>query len=167
VGVHNGHDKDSLYAMRGEYSKIKTGEVFPGQLGGVIAPIASDGKTVYVPVVNHSMTVLNGGEITEESGMTGEVVAIDIATGKIKWNRELEAGAYGATLVVNDLVFATTADGVIHALKKETGGEVWQSALPSGTNAGVMVSGDMLLVGAGLPTAEGQTSELVAYKIGR
>jgi outer membrane protein assembly factor BamB len=166
VGKHNGHDNDPLYAMRGEYSKIKTGEVFPGELGGVIAPIASDGKTVYVPIVNHSMTVKSGSEITEESGMTGEVVAIDIATGKIKWNRELEAGAYGATLVVNDLVFATTADGVIHALKKETGGEVWQSALPSGTNAGVMVSGDMLLVGAGLPTAEGQTSELVAYKIG-
>jgi outer membrane protein assembly factor BamB len=166
VGKHNGHDNDPLYARRGEYSKIKTGEVFPGELGGVIAPIASDGKTVYVPIVNHSMTVKSGSEITEESGMTGEVVAIDIATGKIKWNRELEAGAYGATLVVNDLVFATTADGVIHALKKETGGEVWQSALPSGTNAGVMVSGDMLLVGAGLPTAEGQTSELVAYKIG-
>jgi outer membrane protein assembly factor BamB len=112
------------------------------------------------------MTVKSGSEVTEESEMTGEVVAIDIATGKIKWNRELEAGAYGATLITNDLVFATTADGVIHALKKETGGEVWQSALPSGTNAGVMVSGDMLLVGAGLPTAEGQTSELVAYKIG-
>lgn len=166
VGKHNGHDNDPLYAMRGEYSKIKTGEVFPGELGGVIAPIASDGKTVYVPIVNHSMTVKSGSEITEESGMTGEVVAIDIATGKIKWKRELEAGAYGAIVITNDLVFATTADGVIHALKKETGGEVWQSALPTGTNAGVMVSGDMLLVGAGLPTAEGQTPELVAYKIG-
>jgi len=166
VGVHNGHDKDPIYAMRGEYSKIKPGEVFPGELGGVIAPIASDGKTVYVPIVNHSMTVRSGSEITEESTATGEVVAIDIATGKIKWNRELEQPAYGATLVVNDLVFATTADGVIHALKAETGGEVWQAALPSGTNAGVMVSEDMLLAGAGLPVAEGQKAKLVAFKLG-
>ncbi|HET7590154.1 MAG TPA: PQQ-binding-like beta-propeller repeat protein [Solirubrobacterales bacterium] len=166
VGVHNGHDNDPLYAMRGEYSKIKPGEVFPGELGGVIAPIASDGKTLYVPVVNHSMTVRSGSEISEESAATGEVVAIDIKTGKIKWKRELEQPAYGATIVVNDLVFATTADGVIHALKTGTGGEVWQAALPAGTNAGVMVSGDMLLAPAGLPLAEGQKAMLVAYKLG-
>ena len=166
VGVHNGHDKDPLYAMRGEYSKIKPGEVFPGELGGVIAPIASDGKTLYVPVVNHSMTVQSGSEISEESAATGEVVAVDIKTGKIRWKRELEAPAYGATMVVNDLVFATTADGVIHALKTETGGEVWQAALPAGTNAGVMVTGDMLLAPAGLPLAEGQQAKLVAYKLG-
>ena len=166
VGTHNGHDNDPLYAMRGEYSKIKTGEVFPGQLGGVIAPMATDGKLLYVPVVNHSMTVRSGSEISEESAATGEVVALDLKTGKQKWSRELEQPAYGATLVVNDLVFATTADGVVHALKAESGGEIWQAALPSGTNAGVMVSGDMLLAPAGLPVAEGQKASLVAYKLG-
>jgi outer membrane protein assembly factor BamB len=166
VGKHNGHDKDPLYAMRGEYKKIKIGEVFPGELGGVIAAPASDGKNVYVPIVNHSMTVKSGSEITEEGGSTGEVVAVNIRTGKIEWKRELESPAYGSLLVVNDLVFATTADGVIHALKKGTGGEIWQEALPAGTNAGVMVSGEYLVAGAGLPAAEGQTPQLVAYKIG-
>lgn len=166
VGVHNGHDNDSLYAMRGEYSKIKPGEVFPGELGGVIAPMASDGKRIYVPVVNHSMVVRSGSEISEESAATGEVVALNLKTGKQEWTRELEAPAYGATMVVNDLVFATTADGTIHALKTSTGGEVWQAALPAGTNAGVMVSGDMLLAPAGLPLAEGQTAKLVAFKLG-
>ena len=53
--------------MRGEYDKIKTGEVFPGQLGGVIALAAADDKRIYVPIVNHSMTVINGEEVTEES----------------------------------------------------------------------------------------------------
>ncbi len=166
VGVHNGHDNDPLYAMRGEYSKIKLGEVFPGELGGVIAPMATDGKRIYVPVVNHSMTVRSGSEITEESAATGEVVALDLKTGKQEWTRELEQPAYGATLVVNDLVFATTADGTIHALKAESGGEVWQAALPAGSNAGVMVSGDMLLAPAGLPVAEGQKAALVAYRLG-
>jgi alcohol dehydrogenase (cytochrome c) len=166
VGVHNGHDNDPLYAMRGEYSKIKLGEVFPGELGGVIAPMATDGKRLYVPVVNHSMTVRSGSEITEESAATGEVVALNLKTGEQEWTRELEQPAYGATLVVNDLVFATTADGIVHALKAESGGEIWQAALPSGTNAGVMVSGDMLLAPAGLPVAEGQKATLVAYKLG-
>jgi alcohol dehydrogenase (cytochrome c) len=166
VGTHNGHDKDPIYAMRGEYSKIKLGEVFPGQLGGVIAPMASDGKLLYVPVVNHSMTVSSGSEITEESAATGEVAALNVATGAIEWTRELPAPAYGATLVVNDLVFATTSEGIVHALKTQTGGEVWQSALPAGTNAGVMVSGGTLLAPAGLPVAEGQKAQLVAYTVG-
>jgi outer membrane protein assembly factor BamB len=166
VGTHNGHDKDPLYAMRGEYKKIKPGEVFPGQLGGVIAAMASDGKRVYVPIVNHSMTVLSGSEVTEESEATGEVAAIDLGTGKVVWNAQLPGPAYGSLVVSNDVVFATSAEGVVHALKADSGGEIWQAALPSGTNAGVMVSGDMLVTGAGLPAAEGQTAKLVAYKLG-
>jgi outer membrane protein assembly factor BamB len=166
VGVHNGHDKDNLYAMHGEYSKIKTGEVFPGLLGGVIAPMATDGKLIYVPVVNHSMTVVSGSEVTEESLAEGEVVALDPKTGKIKWEVGLPSPAYGALLAVNDVVFATSSEGVIHAYKAASGGEVWQGSLPAGTNAGVMVSGDMLLAPAGLPVAEGQLPKLVAYKLG-
>jgi alcohol dehydrogenase (cytochrome c) len=166
VGRHNGHDKDPIYAMRGEYDKIKLGEVFPGQLGGVISPAAADAERVYVPIVNHSMTVKSGTEITEESAATGEVAALDIDTGKIVWTTEMPSPAYGSLLVANDVVFATSAEGTIHALDTAKGGEVWQAALPAGTNAGVMVSGDTMVVGAGLPMAEGQTPKLVAYKLG-
>lgn len=166
VGTHNGHDKDPLYAMRGEYSKIKTGEVFPGELGGVIAPMATDGKLLYVPVVNHSMTVISGSEVTEESEATGEVVALDVNSGKIVWKANLPSPAYGATIVVNDVVFATEAEGTLHAFKADSGGELWQAALPAGTNAGVMVSGDTVLAPAGLPLAEGQLSKLVAFRLG-
>jgi len=166
VGMHNGHDKDSLYAMRGEYNKIKTGEVFPGELGGVIAGMATDGERVYVPIVNHSMVVRNGAEVTEESTAEGEVEAIDLRTGKVLWEAPFPGPAYGSLIVSNDIVFATSAEGTIHAISTHSGGEIWQAALPSGTNAGVMVSGDMLVTGAGLPAAEGQTAKLVAYKLG-
>lgn len=165
VGKHNGHDNDPMYAMKGEYSKIKPGEVFPGALGGVIALAAADDERIYVPIVNHSATLINGEETSEESTATGEVVALDLKTGKIAWQTEMSQPAYGSLLVSNDVVFATTADGVIHALDSAGGGEVWQAALPSGTNAGVMVSDDMLLAGAGLPAAEGQVAKLVAYKL--
>lgn len=166
VGRHNGHDQDPLYAMRGEYSKIKTGEVFPGEIGGVIAPMATDGKLLFVPVVNHSMTVKSGSEISEESTATGELVALDAASGKIEWQAQFPAPAYGAPIVSNDVVFETSAEGIVHALTTATGGELWTAQLPSGTNAGVMLSGDMLVAGAGLPVAEGQVPALVAYKLG-
>jgi alcohol dehydrogenase (cytochrome c) len=166
VGKHNGHDEDNILAMKGEYDKIKTGEVFPGAIGGIVALAAADDKRIYVPIVNHSLTLLNGGETTEESAATGEVAALDLATGKIVWTAEMAQPAYGSLVVSNDVVFATTADGVIHALDSAKGGEVWQAALPSGSNAGVMISGDMLVAGAGLPAVEGQTAKLVAYKLG-
>jgi glucose dehydrogenase len=167
VGVHNGHDEDSLYAMKGEYSKLKApATVFPGQLGGVIAPMAADDSTLFVPVVNHSMTVASPSELTESSAATGELVALDIATGKVEWKKKLPGPAYGAPTVVNDLVFETTAEGAVYALDASSGGEVWQTSLPAGTNAGVMADGDTLIAPAGLPVAEGQVAELVAYRLG-
>ena len=166
VGTHNGHDNDPIYAMKGEYSKIKTGEVFPGQLGGVIAPLATDGESVFVPIVNHSMTVVSGSELSESSASTGELVALDLANGKFKWKKKLPQAAYGAPTVVNDLVFETTFDGIVYALDAKSGGEVWQATLPAGTNAGVMANGEYLVAPAGLPVAEGQVAELVTYRLG-
>ncbi|HEV7615096.1 MAG TPA: PQQ-binding-like beta-propeller repeat protein [Solirubrobacterales bacterium] len=166
VGTHNGHDDDPLLAMRGEYSKIKPGEVFPGALGGVIAPLAADATTLYVPIVNHSLTLVNGAETSESGPATGELVALDIASGKFKWKKKLPAPAYGAPTVVGDIVFQTDSEGTIYGLDTKTGGEVWQSSLPAGTNVGVMANGEYLVAAAGLPLVEGQVPELVAYKLG-
>lgn len=165
VGTHNGHDKDGLYAMRGEYDKLKTGTVYPGKLGGVIAPMATDGKTVYVPVVNHPLTVVSGSELGEGSQMSGELVALDAATGKVKWKHELPSAAFGAPTVVNDVVFASSYEGTLFALDAGSGGELWTATLPAGINAGLVVSGDTLLVPAGAAVAEGQTPSLVAFRL--
>jgi glucose dehydrogenase len=166
VGRHNGHDEDGLLAMRGEYAKLKPGStVYPGTLCGVIAPIAANATTLYVPVVNHPITS-DGVEIQETPELTGELVAIDIKTGKIEWQNEFEAAAFGAPTVVNDLVFMATFDGIVHAFDAETGGEVWQGTLPASSNAGLMASGDTLVVPAGLATQEGQQPQIVAYRVG-
>jgi outer membrane protein assembly factor BamB len=168
VGTHNGHDDDNLYAMRGEYSKLKEGAeatVFPGTLGGVISPMATNGKTLFVPVVNHSITVDSQTQPSESSPLTGELVALDVATGKVEWNQKFSAAAFGPPTAVNDLVFMTTFDGTLHALSAKTGGEVWQASLPAGSNTGVAISGNTLIAPAGIPAAEGQTPELVAYSL--
>jgi len=47
-----------------------------------------------------------------------------------------------------------------------SGQPAWQETLPAGTNAGVAIEGDMVVVGAGLAAAEGQTPQLVAYRLG-
>jgi outer membrane protein assembly factor BamB len=166
VGTHNGHDDDGLYAMKHEYSKLRLGEtVYPGLLGGVIAPMATNGSTVFVPVVNHSVSFTSQAESQESGPATGELVALDAATGAVKWDRKLAAAAYGAATAVNDLVFATDFEGTLFAFDASSGHTVWESKLPAGTNTGVAVAGDTLLAPAGLAVASGQAPGLVAYRL--
>jgi outer membrane protein assembly factor BamB len=169
VGKHTGHDEDGLLAMRHEESKIKRpSTVYPGSLGGVIAPMSTDGKSVFVPIVNSPVSMAASGATEEGGGGTtnGEVVALDLATGKLVWKEELGSPAYGATTSVGDLVFATSAEGSVSAFKASNGQVLWRETLPAGTNSGVMADGNMLIAPAGLASAEGQTPKIVAYRAG-
>jgi outer membrane protein assembly factor BamB len=167
VGVHNGHDRDSIYAMKGEYSKLKTPEtVYPGLLGGVIAPMASNGSEVFVPVVNHPVTFTNQGEPQESESITGELVALDVNTGAVKWFHTFNSAAFGAATVANDLVFTTAFEGKLFAMKTGSGEVVWERELPSGTNTGVAIAGNTLIAPAGTATSASQSPELLAYRLG-
>ncbi len=169
VGKHNGHDEDGLLAMRGETSKLKPPfELYPGSLGGVIAPMSTDGTHVFVPIVNHPLTVASG-EATEETSPanTGELVSLDVKNGAIEWKHEFpSAPAFGATTVTNDLVFATTYDGKVYAFDTSSGQPAWQTQLPAGTNAGVTVAGDTVIAPAGVATVEGQEAQIVGFRLG-
>jgi len=166
VGEHNGHDDDGLLAMRGEESKIETGTVYPGALGGVIAPMSTDGTSVFVPIVDAPIELISGSEKSEGGEASGEIVALDLATGKVRWSEKLASPAFGATTAVNDLVFATTYEGLVSAFKAGSGQVVWRQKLPAGTNSGVMADGDTLIAPAGLATVEGQKAAIVAYRLG-
>jgi outer membrane protein assembly factor BamB len=137
VGTHNGHDEDNLLAMRGEASKIEPGQVFPGTLGGVIAPMATDGKLIFVPVVDHPATLAASGELGEGASLIGELVALDAATGKVEWNQEFSSAAFGAPTVVNDVVFASSFEGTVYAFDAASGGELWVTTLPASINTSV------------------------------
>jgi outer membrane protein assembly factor BamB len=151
--------------MEGKEPKYPV-EILPGSLGGVIAPMATDGSTVYVPVVNSSLTISGQEEKSEGGPGNGEVVAIDLATGKVKWKEEMATPAFGYLTAVNDLVFATSYDGTVSAFDAKTGTVVWREKLPAGTNSGVTVSGEMLIAPAGVAAAAGQEAQIVAYKLG-
>ena len=66
----------------------------------------------------------------------------------------------------NDVVFATTYDGKVWAYDTGSGKQLWQEQLPAGSNAGVTVSGETVVAPAGLASAEGQTPQIVAYRLG-
>ncbi len=166
VGKHNGHDEDGLLAMLGEESKIDApATVYPGSIGGVIAPMSTDGKLVFAPVVNSPQRIVSGGEKQEPGPVTGEVVALDAATGRVEWKKELGSAAFGGTTAVNDLVFATDAKGLVTAFAVKTGEVVWEEQLSAGTNTGVMVEGDTLIVPAGIAGEVGQKSEIAGYRV--
>jgi outer membrane protein assembly factor BamB len=168
VGTHNGHDKDGLYAMRGETSKLKLPmTVYPGSVGGVIAPMSTDGSSVFVPVVNAPLEVVSQTETEEPGPINGELIALNAATGAVEWKHEFpESPAFGFTTVVNDLVFATTFDGTVYAFDTKSGQIVWEEKLPAGTNAGVTVEGNMMIAPAGYAASEEQTAEIIAYRLG-
>jgi hypothetical protein len=57
------------------------------------------------------------------------------------------------------------AEGDLHAHEANTGNGVWEAKLPAGANTGVAVSGNTLLVPAGVPQGQGQQAALVAYRL--
>jgi outer membrane protein assembly factor BamB/cytochrome c553 len=167
VGKHNGHDKDNLYAMHHEYSKLPNPKgpyvVEPGALGGVETPYATNGKLTYMPILNQAFNFTTVEATGPESG---ELVALDNATGEIKWVHKFKTGAYGAATVSNDLVWTTTFDGTLWALNAETGKVVWSTKLPAGTNAPLAIEGDTVITGAGFAQGAGQEPLIVAYRLG-
>jgi alcohol dehydrogenase (cytochrome c) len=169
VGKHNGHDDDNLLALKGEYAKLPEMPftVFPGVLGGIPAPIAVDDTTVYAAVNNFgtgwaSQTQPIFSSLDEGRG---ELVAIDLATGAVKWSHPLDRSPYGAATVSNDLVFTTTFDGTVHAVHTRTGREVWRAKLPAASNSPVAIHGDTLLAAGGWPQQPGEKAEIVAFRL--
>jgi outer membrane protein assembly factor BamB len=163
VGIHNGHDRDGLQAMRGNYSTLGLPmKVFPGSEGGVEAPMSTDGSSIFVPVVNHSTTLFSQSEAEQSELTTGELVALDATTGRVRWSHRFNSAPTGATSSVNDLAFATTSDGTLYAFNATSGKVEWTTALPEGIDAGLAFDETTLVAPAGL----GVTPKIVAYRLG-
>jgi alcohol dehydrogenase (cytochrome c) len=169
VGIHNGHEGDNLLAMNGEYDKLPQlpVEIFPGVLGGMAAPLAVDDTTIYAAVNNMGATWTTQGLPTLppfDQG-TGVLVALDKVTGAIKWQHALDHSPYGASSIVNDVVFTTTYEGKVHALSTKTGAEIWSAQLPAGSNSPVMIDGDTVVAVGGYPLTPDQKPTIVAYRL--
>jgi outer membrane protein assembly factor BamB len=169
VGEHNGHDHDNELALSGETAQLPKlpVTVLPGILGGVETQMAAADGVVYAPIVNLPVRFPNQEtpdlQITKGSG---EMEALNIADGSVKWQRDLPQPAYGAATVSNDLVFTTTFDGKVIALDRDDGHIVWQKQMPAGTNATTAIVGDTLITAASFPQTKDQQPVIIAYRLG-
>jgi alcohol dehydrogenase (cytochrome c) len=171
VGTHNGHDHDGLLTLAQAKAKLKFPlKVFPGALGGIESQLASDGTNVYAAVNNLASTYTNNTEagmkfITPFTKGTGDIVALDQATGKIVWDHKLTQSPYGAISLTNDVAFTTTFDGTVWAFSTKTGKTLWSAKLPAGTNTPVTVAGDTIITAGSFPQSKTQKAQIVAYKL--
>jgi glucose dehydrogenase len=170
VGKHNGHDKDGLLTLAQAKAKLKFPYVvYPGILGGVESQLASDGTNVFAAVNNLASTYTNNTEAGIKLGTltkgTGDIVALNQATGKIVWDHKLTQSPYGAASVTNDVVFTTTFDGKVWAFSTKTGKTLWSAKLPAGTNTPVAIAGNTVITAGSFPQGKNQKAEIVAYRL--
>jgi alcohol dehydrogenase (cytochrome c) len=173
VGEHNGHDDDSQLALLHKLKITLPYKILPGPLGGVLSNLSVAGGSVYVatidlPVLATSLASVDGNK---SAGVlpTGEVEALDLATGKVEWDTKVPTLPLGATTVSNDLVFTDLYNGVLIALNRGTGAIVYRHQLPTSANAPIAVFGNTVLVPAGGPLTSraggGGQPQLVAYTV--
>jgi alcohol dehydrogenase (cytochrome c) len=170
VGIHNGHDHDGLLTLAQAKKRLKFPYlVYPGILGGVESPMASDGTNVYAAVNNLGATFTNNLETGIQIGNvltgTGVMVAINQATGKIVWQHAFKSSPYGSAAVTNDVVFTTTFNGILWALSTKTGKVLWQTQLSAGTNASVTIVGNTVITASSLPLSATQSANIVAFRL--
>ena len=143
--------------------------VCPGLLGGVETPMAYADGRLYVPVVD----LCGPGSAVTQQQLTsvdpargrGRLVALDAKTGKTVWERLLPSPDFGCAAVANDVVFTSTYDGTVYALRGRDGAILWRTRMATGVNACPSVAGDVLLVGAGVRRSSGAPAELVAFDL--
>ena len=169
VGVHNGHDNDHELALAGKYDQMPKLPItlLPGILGGVETQMALADGVVYAPIVNIPVVFKTQTNFDLQIAKgTGEMVALNVSDGSVKWKHDLAQPAYGAATISNDLVFTTTFDGKVIALSRDSGDVVWEKQLPAGTNATVAIVGDTLITAASFPQSKGQQPVIIAYRLG-
>jgi outer membrane protein assembly factor BamB len=169
VGLHNGHDHDGTLALQHKLKLRFPLTVEPGIVGGVETPMAVADGVVYVPVANLASewkTASTGLGNANFAKGKGELLALDLATGKVLWDTRLPQMPDGAATVANDLVFTTTFDGYVIAFKRKDGSIVWKQKLPAFTNAPIAIVGDTLITAASFPGGKGQTTEVIAFRLG-
>ena len=162
-----------------------SGEVWPGVADGVQAYSAADNGTLYVAVSNTAVDYYLKPNSTEgyvkpyfdamPNGLgNGSVVAIDLATGRIRWEHKTDFPTWVSPLATNGIVFAghVTAvgtpyeynifaaptdsplmpSGIIVALDEDTGATLWECNVgaPIGIG-GPSIGRGLLLVPTGSP----------------
>ncbi len=168
VGEHNGHDNDSLLMLEHKLTIKAPYTIVPGSLGGVLSNLALADQSIYVATMDLPLTypTLKLPTATKGAGAySGQVEALNLATGKVEWDTKVPQLPLGAATVSNDLVFTTLYNGELIALNRMTGAIVYRRQLPTSTNSPIAVAGNTIIVPAGGPKASTRSGDpqVIAY----
>jgi outer membrane protein assembly factor BamB len=170
VGAHNGHDNDSIDALRHKLTLTVPFTIDPGSLGGVLTNPAIASNSVYVSTLDLPLTYksLDMPAPTAPAGqVTGEVEALSLGTGKVEWDTKVASLPVGAATISNDLLFTTLFDGTMLAIDRDTGKIAYKRKLPTTTNAPIAIAGRTVIVPAGgAGKRRSVNPQVVAYKLG-
>jgi alcohol dehydrogenase (cytochrome c) len=170
VGVHNGHDNDSLLLLEHKLTIKLPYTIEPGAYGGVLTDMAVADGSVYLDTIDSAftltqMTTVDGGPT---AALTGEIEALSLATGKVEWDTKVADMPLGAATVSNDLVITTLYHGELIALNRQTGAIVYTRKLPTSTNAPIAIGNSVIIAdGAPYTTRKGAPgpAQLIAYTV--
>jgi alcohol dehydrogenase (cytochrome c) len=170
VGAHSRSDSYPAEALDHTLSLTAPYTILPGSLGGVLTNMSLAGGSVYVATVDLPFTLAKMSYPlgSPDGDGTGEIEALNVATGHVEWDTKVPAMPLGATTVSNDLVFTTLYNGVLIALDRTTGAIVYRRSLPTSANAPIAIAGNAILVPAGgssILGPKGGSPQLVTYTV--
>jgi alcohol dehydrogenase (cytochrome c) len=168
VGEHNGQDDSSVLALEHRLTIKAPYTILPGSIGGVLTNLALAGHSIYVATIDLPLTYPNlklPVAITSSGSASGQVEALNLATGKVEWDTKVTQMPLGAATVSNDLVFTTLYGGELIALNRNTGAIVYRRRLPTSANSPIAIAGNTVIVPAGGPTTRTRSGDpqVVAY----
>jgi alcohol dehydrogenase (cytochrome c) len=131
----------------------------PGELGGSnYSPLAYDPGThaVYVSGIDYCGVYHPGSPAAQAShqagapdlggtvepaqaSASGTFTAIDVTTGRLRWQRAMPAPMLGGATAAGGLVFAGAASGILYAFDSATGQVRWQRDLGAGFGSAPVV----------------------------
>jgi alcohol dehydrogenase (cytochrome c) len=174
VGAHNGTDNDSALLLEHKIT-IKLPYTWePGPLGGVLTNMSAADGSVYVAAVNvpiksTTLSSVDGNAAAAGESVSGNIEALNLATGAVEWDTKVDTMPLGDTTVANNLVFTALYTGKLIALNRATGAIVYSRALPTTINSPIAIAGNTVLVPAGGPETSakggGGNPQLVAYTL--
>ncbi len=172
VGVHNGHDSDSLNLLAHKGSLKVPFTYEPGSLGGVLTNLAVAGNSVYLDTIDlalrYTSTSQVVGTVPKHVRESGEIESLNLTTGKVQWDDKVGQLPLGAATVVNNLLVTTLYTGQLLAINRATGTVVLRLKLPTTTNSALAIAGNTIIIPAGglkSTTSAGGSPQIVAYRI--
>jgi alcohol dehydrogenase (cytochrome c) len=174
VGIHNGHDNQSLDALKAKGKlQLKLPFTFlPGAFGGIVTNMAYADNTIYAAVLNLPIQFtaadqVDNGPPGKNITEGGDVVALNATTGAVEWSTKVDGLPDGDATVSNNLVFAPLFEGKLVALNRSTGAVVFSQQLPKTDNSPIAIAGNTIIVPDGGPKDKTLTgkSQIIAYAV--